>query len=79
MKNIDVAVLNLAKSLIDGNYEGGKVIVNTLEMDGVGIAPTSDKNVPPEVLEYVKAEAEKIKAGEIKVPPNEKEFKALKK
>ena len=79
MKNIDVAVFNLSKTMIEGNYEGGKVIVNTLDMGGVGIAPTSDKNVPPDVLEYVQAEAEKIKAGDIKVPQNEKEYKELKK
>lgn len=79
MKNIDVAVFNLSKTVIDGKYEGGKVIVNTLEMGGVGIAPTSDKNVPPDVLEYVQAEAEKIKAGDIKVPQNEKEYNELKK
>ncbi len=79
MKNIDVAVFNLSKTVIDGKYEGGKVIVNTLDMGGVGIAPTSDKNVPPDVLEYVQAEAEKIKAGDIKVPQNEKEYNELKK
>ena len=79
MKNIDVAVFDLSKTVIDGKYEGGKVIVNTLDMGGVGIAPTSDKNVPPDVLEYVQAEAEKIKAGDIKVPQNEKEYNELKK
>ena len=48
-------------------------------MNGVGIAPTSDKNVAPDVLEYVKAEAEKIKKGEIKVPENKKEYEELNK
>ncbi len=79
MKNIDVAVLNLGKTIIDGTYKGGQVIVNTLDMDGVGIAPSSKKNVAPDVLEYVKGEAEKIKSGDIKVPQNEKEYKELKK
>jgi basic membrane protein A len=79
MKNIDVAVLNLGKTIIDGTYKGGELIVNTLDMDGVGIAPTSKKNVAPDVLEYVKGEAEKIKSGDIKVPQNEKEYKELKK
>lgn len=79
MKNIDVAVYDVAKSMIDGKYEPGKVIVNTLDMGGVGIAPTSNKNVPSDVLEYVNEVAEKIKAGEIRVPENEKEYKELKK
>lgn len=79
MKNIDVAVYDAAKSMIEGKYEPGKVVVNTLEMGGVGIAPSSDKNVPPDVLKYVDEVAEKIKKGEIKVPENEKEYKELKK
>lgn len=76
MKNIDVAVLEVANQLIDGSYKGGQVVVNKLETDGVGIAPSSDKNVPPDVLEYVKKQAEKIKKGEIKVPQNKEEFDA---
>lgn len=79
MKNIDVAVYNAGKSMMEGKYEAGKVVVNTLEMDGVGIAPSSDKNVPPDVLKYVDEVAAKIKKGEIKVPENEKEYKELKK
>lgn len=79
MKNIDTAVFNLSKSMIEGNYKSGEIVVNTLETDGVGIAPTSSKNVPPDVLEYVKVESEKIKSGEIKVPQNEKEYNELKK
>ncbi len=79
MKNIDSAIYNVGKSLLEGNYKGGQTIVNTLEMNGVGIAPTSDKNVAPDVLEYVKAEAEKIKKGEIKVPENKKEYEELNK
>ena len=76
MKNIDVAMFNLCKDMVEGNYEGGKVIVNTLATGGVGIAPTSDKNVAPDVLEYVNEIAEKIKRGEIKVPSTKEEFEA---
>lgn len=76
MKNIDVAMFNLCKPMIEGNYEGGQVIVNTLATGGVGIAPTSDKNVAPDVLEYVNEMAEKIKSGEIKVPSTKEEFEA---
>ncbi|MBC5997445.1 BMP family ABC transporter substrate-binding protein [Romboutsia ilealis] len=76
MKNIDVAMFNLCKEMVEGNYKGGQVIVNTLENGGVGIAPTSDKNVDPEVLTYVNEMAEKIKSGEVKVPSNKEEFEA---
>ena len=76
MKNIDVAMFNLGKSLIEGNYKSGEVVVNTLSTGGVGIAPTSDKNVDPDVLEYVNTISEKVINGEIKVPSSKSEFEA---
>lgn len=76
MKRVDSAVYNIGKQLVEGNYKGGEVIINTLSMEGVGIAPTSDKNVPPDVLEFVNKEAEKIKSDEIKVPQNKEEYDA---
>lgn len=79
MKNVDQAIINQCEKLINGEYEGGQVITNTLEMNGVGIAPTTSKNVPPDVLSYVEEQATKIKNGEIKVPQNEEEYKELKK
>ncbi|RDY26053.1 BMP family ABC transporter substrate-binding protein [Romboutsia weinsteinii] len=76
MKNIDAAVFNLVKSKVEGNYKGGETIVNTLSTGGVGVAPTTDKNVPPDVLTYVNEMSEKVKSGEIKVPQNKEEFDA---
>ena len=76
VKNVDVSVIDLIGQMIDGNYKGGQVIVNTLTTGGVGLAPTSDKNVDPEVLKYVNEVAEKIKSGEIKVPSTKEEFEA---
>lgn len=77
MKNIDVAVGNLAKSFVDGSYKSGEVIIGSLATGGVGIAPTSDKNVPDDVLEYVKAKTKEIVDGKIKVPATDKEYKEL--
>ncbi|MEG1312103.1 MAG: BMP family ABC transporter substrate-binding protein [Romboutsia sp.] len=79
MKNIDEAVFNIVKSMVEEKYESGKIIVNTLEMNGVGIAPTSDKNVQPDVLKYVNEVAEQVKKGEIKVPSNKEEYESFKK
>lgn len=79
MKNIDVSVANLCKELVNGNFKGGETIVNTLAMGGVGISPTTNKNVQPDVLEFVNEQAEKIKSGEIKVPQNEEEYNELNK
>lgn len=77
MKNIDVAVGNLAKAFVDGSYKSGEVIIGSLATGGVGIAPTSEKNVPKEVLEYVEAQTKEIVDGKIKVPATDEEYKEL--
>ncbi len=79
MKNVDISVSEILSSLVDGSYKGGEIIVNTFAKDGVGIAPTSEKNVPPDVLGYVAQQAQKIKSGEIKVPQNKEEYEQLNK
>ena len=74
VKNIDVSVIDLVGKLIDGTYEGGQVVVNTLESGGVGIAETTDKNVPQDILDYVEQESKKIKEGQIIVPENAEQY-----
>ena len=78
MKNVDVAIFNVGEQLIKGEYKGGQIVTNTLEMGGVGVAPTTDKNVPPDVIKYVQEQEEKIKSGEIKVPQNKEEYESMK-
>ena len=70
-------VIDLIGKLIDGNYKGGEVVTNTLASGGVGIAATTDKNVPEDILKYVDEQADLVKSGEIKVPQNEKEYKEI--
>lgn len=77
MKNIDVSIIDLVGQLVDGNYEGGQVVVNTLASGGVGLSDTTSKNVPKDIMDYVDREAQKIKDGEIIVPANEKEYKEI--
>ena len=77
VKNINVSIINLVGEILDGNYQGGQVIVNTLASGGVGIAKTTDKNVPADILKYVEEQAELVKSGEIKVPQNEKEYNEI--
>ena len=77
VKNVDVSVIDLIGQMIDGNYKGGQVITNTLASGGVGIAKTTDKNVPADILKYVEEQAELVKSGEIKVPQNEKEYNEI--
>ena len=76
MKRVDSAVYLIGKQLVEGKFKGGEHVVNTLAMEGVGIAPTSSKNVPPDVLKYVDEQAKKIMDGEIKVPENKEQYEA---
>ncbi len=80
MKNIDVAVSNMVRDfVVDGTFKGGEIETHTLKSGGVGIAPSTDKNVGPDVLEVVNEYIEKINAGEIVVPETEEQYKELKK
>ena len=53
MKNIDVAVANLVRDFVNGDYKGGEVKNGTLANNGVGLASTTDKNVSEKILKYV--------------------------
>lgn len=77
MKNANVAVYNIVKDLAEGKeFPGGTTINLGLSDNGaVGIAPSSDKHVPAELIEKTKAIEEKIISGEITVPYNEETYK----
>ncbi|MFT5871170.1 MAG: basic membrane protein A [Clostridium sp.] len=68
MKRVDTATYNEAKAQVSNKFVGGTVVNLGLKEDGVGIAPTSDKNVPADILALVKTYQDKIIAGEIVVP-----------
>jgi basic membrane protein A len=70
MKRVDTATYNASKSVVKGTFKGGTSTVLGLKEQGVGIAPTSDKNVPKEVLAEVKKYEEKVISGAIVVPAN---------
>lgn len=72
MKRVDNAIFNMTNELVKDAYPGGSNVVYGLKEGGVGIAPTSSKHVPAEILEEVKILEGKIIAGEI-VPPTSKE------
>ncbi|MGO1712775.1 MAG: BMP family lipoprotein, partial [Senegalia sp. (in: firmicutes)] len=75
MKRVDQAMYNLAEALKNDNYPGGETISYGLEDGGVGIAPTSDKNVSEEILKEVEDIKQKIIDGEIEIPYNEETYK----
>lgn len=68
MKRVDNAVFNISKDLVEGNFMGGTNVAYGLAEDGVGIAPSSDKHVPADLLAEVEEIKQKIIDGEITVP-----------
>ncbi|MFW6214589.1 MAG: BMP family lipoprotein [Alkalispirochaetaceae bacterium] len=74
MKQVGQAMYNVAQQLVDGNWEGGRTVVYGLAEDGVGIAPTSDEDVPQDILDEVAELRQQIIDGEIEVPLNEETF-----
>ena len=68
MKKVDEGVYNVVKNLQDGTFDGGKTLVFGLQEEGIGLAPSTSKNVSQDVIDYVNEKIEKIISGEIVVP-----------
>lgn len=68
VKRVDEAVYRVSKDVIDGKFQGGKIVWLGLAEDGVGLAETSTKNVPADVLKLADEYKQKIVKGEITVP-----------
>jgi basic membrane protein A and related proteins len=64
MKRVDQAVFQTIRSVVDGDWEGGRNLVFGLEDDGVGLGPFSPR-VPQEHVDAVERVREQIRAGEI--------------
>ena len=75
VKRVDLAVQEISKQAMEGNFPGGENVVFGLEDNGVDIAPTKD-NLSDEVLKKVDEYKEKIKNAEIKVPATQDELEA---
>jgi len=60
-KNMDVAVEDTIKSVIDGNFQGGHNYVGTLANNGVSIAPFHD--LDSKIPDALKAELDQVKQG----------------
>jgi basic membrane protein A len=73
MKRVDVAVYETIKAAKEGNFKAGAVVFG-LKEDGVGLAPTTSKNTPQEVIDKVNALGDKIIAGEFTVPTTDEEL-----
>ena len=78
MKRVDNAIYDVARKLKAGEWNGGETVVYNLSNEGVGIAPTSSKHVPANVLAEVDQLTARIKKGEFKVPSTKAEYDAFK-
>ena len=74
IKRVDIGVYETVKSFIEGKFEGGSEKTYGLEQGAVGIADSTSKLVPQDILDYVNEEIKKLENGEIKVPKNEAEY-----
>jgi basic membrane protein A and related proteins len=74
MKRVDTAVFEITKRMLDNDFPGGQTIVYGLKEGGVGIAPTTEKNVPKEIVEEVKDVERQIIDEEIEVPVNREQY-----
>lgn len=74
MKRVGQAMYNVGEQLVNDNWDGGRTIVYGLAEEGVGIAPTSDEDVPQDILDEVAEVRQMIIDGEIGVPFNEETY-----
>ncbi|MFP4301660.1 MAG: BMP family protein [Spirochaetaceae bacterium] len=74
MKRVGQAMYNVGEQLVNENWDGGRTVVYGLAEDGVGIAPTSDRHVPQDLLDEVAEVRQMIIDGEIEVPFNEETY-----
>lgn len=80
VKRVDNAVFQVTEAL-KNNKAGdmfGKATVYGLKEDGVGYAPTTNKNTPADVIKLMDDYKQQIIDGKIKVPTTEAEYKAFK-
>ncbi|WP_425448557.1 BMP family lipoprotein [Dethiothermospora halolimnae] len=75
MKRVDVAIYAVTEDYQNNEFKGGETVVYGLAEDAVGIAPTSDEDVPQEILDEVEEVKQKIIDGDIVVPYNEDTYK----
>jgi basic membrane protein A len=70
MKRVDMAIYTVSEMLVNGEFPGGSTMLFSLENEGVGIAPTSDRHVPDDLLAEVAELQEMIISGDVQVPFN---------
>jgi basic membrane protein A and related proteins len=67
MKRVDIGVFDTISKIKDGKFEGGESVVYGLKEEAVGIAPSTPKNVPQKILDYVDSKTKEIIDGKITI------------
>lgn len=74
IKGVNNAIYNVTALVVKDEFPGGTTVVYGLKEGGVGIAPTSYKLVPAEILDEVDGLKAKIIAGDIVVPSTQDSY-----
>ncbi|MCQ4925671.1 BMP family ABC transporter substrate-binding protein [Tissierella carlieri] len=74
VKNIENAVESVIKDYMEGNFKGGQEVYYSIKENGVGLAQSTNKLVPKEILEEIDKVKEEISNKKIIVPKNYDEF-----
>ncbi|GAA0123387.1 MAG: BMP family ABC transporter substrate-binding protein [Clostridium argentinense] len=77
IKRVDVGTYNATKDVVNGEFKSGHTVLG-LKDGGVGIAETTEKNTPKDVVDLAKDYEQKIIKGEIKAPATREEAKNFK-
>ena len=72
IKRVDTGTYNATKDVVKNTFKGGKIINLGLKENGVGIAPSSNRNVPSAIIGLTTKYSNAIKAGKIIVPTDKK-------
>ncbi|MDB0438957.1 BMP family ABC transporter substrate-binding protein [Clostridioides difficile] len=61
VKDVEQPVYELIQNVVKDGFKGSKVMEFKIKDGEIGLTPNSSKNIPPDVLEYVKKEYNKVK------------------
>lgn len=60
MKRVDIGIFDIISKIKSGDFNGGNSAVYGLGEEAVGIAPSTSKNVPKDILDYVDNQTKEI-------------------
>lgn len=77
VKRVDIAVQNVSKQAMDGEFPGGEVLEFGLEDEAISIARTNEEAMTEEIISAVEEWQEKIVNGDVEVPSTREELEGF--